>query len=85
MRAISILFILIHLYWFCYSFFLERGWTLTLIDRLLGNFQRTTGLFSHTLYTKAFTLVLLSLSCLGTKGVKNEKITWRKIIIVLAS
>ncbi|ELA8221845.1 conjugal transfer protein MobC, partial [Elizabethkingia anophelis] len=33
----------------------------------------------HNLYTKIFALVLLALSCLGTKGVKNEKITWTKI------
>ena len=84
MRAVSILLVLMHLYWFCYGFFLERGWTLEVINKILGNFQRTAGLFSHTLYTKAFALVLLALSCLGTKGVKNEKITWTKIYIALA-
>ncbi|SEH63258.1 TraM recognition site of TraD and TraG [Paenimyroides aquimaris] len=83
MRAVSILLVLMHLYWFCYGFFLERGWTLEVINKILGNFQRTAGLFSHTLYTKAFALVLLALSCLGTKGVKNEKITWTKIYIAL--
>ncbi|MGG5905558.1 YWFCY domain-containing protein [Sphingobacterium daejeonense] len=40
-----------HLYWFCYGFFLERGWTLEVINKILGNFDRTAGLFSHTLYT----------------------------------
>ena len=83
MRAVSILLVLMHLYWFCYGFFLERGWTLEVINKILGNFQRTAGLFSHTLYTKAFALALLALSCLGTKGVKNEKITWTKIYISL--
>ena len=83
MRAVSILLVLMHLYWFCYGFFLERGWTLEVINKILGNFQRTAGLFSHTLYTKAFALVLLALSCLGTNGVKNEKITWTKIYIAL--
>ena len=83
MRAVSILLVLMHLYWFCYSFFLERGWTLDVINKILGNFDRTAGLFSHTLYTKAFALVLLALSCLGTKGVKNEKITWSKIYVAL--
>lgn len=83
MRAVSILLVLMHLYWFCYGFFLERGWTLEVINKILGNFQRTAGLFSHTLYTKAKALVLLALSCLGTKGVKNEKITWTKIYIAL--
>lgn len=35
-------------------------WTLEIINKILGNFQRTAGLFSHTLYTKLFALVLLS-------------------------
>ncbi|HCR74846.1 MAG TPA: conjugal transfer protein TraG, partial [Chryseobacterium sp.] len=83
MRAVSILLVLMHLYWFCYGFFLERGWTLEVINKILVNFDRTAGLFSHTLYTKAFALVLLALSCLGTKGVKNEKITWSKIYVAL--
>lgn len=84
MRAVSILLVLMHLYWFCYGFFIERGWTLEVINKILGNFQRTVGLFSDTLYTKLFALVLLALSCLGTKGVKDEKITWTKIYIALA-
>lgn len=83
MRAVSILLILMHLYWYCYEFFVERGWTLEVINKILGNFQRTAGLFSHTLYTKIFAIVLLALSCLGTKGVKNEKITWPKIYATL--
>lgn len=84
MRAVSILVVLMHLYWYCYGFFLERHWTLEIINKILGNFQRTAGLFSHTVYTKVFALVLLALSCLGTKGVKNEKITWPKIYTAFA-
>lgn len=84
MRAVSILLVLMHLYWFCYGFFLERGWTLEVINKILGNFDRTAGLFSHSLYTKVFALVLLALSCLGTKGVKNERITWPKIYVALS-
>ncbi|WP_281323470.1 conjugal transfer protein MobC [Flavobacterium aestivum] len=83
MRAVSILLLLMHCYWFCYGFFKEEQWTLSIIDKILKNFQRTAGLFSHTLYTKLFALVLLALSCLGSKGVKNEKITWRKIYTAL--
>ncbi|MDV4116271.1 conjugal transfer protein MobC [Elizabethkingia anophelis] len=85
MRAVSILIVLMHFYWFCYGFFAERGWTLEVIGKILTNFDRTAGLFSHTLYTKFFALVLLALSCLGTKGVKNEKITWTKIRVALAT
>ncbi|KOP38908.1 MULTISPECIES: conjugal transfer protein MobC [unclassified Flavobacterium] len=80
MRAVSILILLMHLYWYCYGFFLERGWTLEIINKILGSFHRTAGLFSHKIYTKIFSVVLLALSCLGTKGVKNEKITWTKIV-----
>ncbi|MCP1297964.1 YWFCY domain-containing protein [Chryseobacterium sp. S0630] len=84
MRAVSILLVLMHLYWFCYRFFLERGWTLEIINKILANFDRTGGLFSHPLYTKVFAVVLLALSCLGTKGVKNEKITWTKIFLAIS-
>lgn len=83
MRAVSIILVLLHLYWFCYGFFEERGWTLNLVNKILQNFNKTAGLFSKPLYSKLFALILLSLSCLGTKGVKNEKITWHKIFVVL--
>jgi len=84
MRAVSIILVLMHFYWFCYGFFAGRGWTLELVGKILTNFNRTAGLFEHTLYTKVFAVILLALSCLGTKGVKNEKITWTKIYIALA-
>ncbi|MFL9845632.1 conjugal transfer protein MobC [Flavobacterium rhizosphaerae] len=79
MRAVSILILLMHFYWFCYSWFLDKGWTLNLVNKVLSNFQRTAGLFSRGLYTKIFSVMLLVLSCLGTKGVKNERVTWTKI------
>ena len=51
--------------------------------KILLNFQRTAGLFSNILYTKLFSVVFLALSCLGTKGVKEEKITWNRIYVFL--
>ncbi|WP_373829232.1 conjugal transfer protein MobC [Bacteroides heparinolyticus] len=84
MRGISVLFLLINCYWFCYEAFHSWGFTLGIVDKILMNFQRTTGLFSSILWTKLFCVVFLALSCLGTKGVKEEKITWSKIWIVLA-
>lgn len=83
MRAVSVILVLMHLYWYCYSFFNDRGWSLELINKILQNFNRAAGLFSRPLYSKLFAVVLLSLSCLGTKGVKNEKITWNKIYVAL--
>lgn len=83
MRGISVIFLLINCYWFCYEAFHVWGFTLGIIDKILINFQRTTGLFSSILWTKLFCVVFLALSCLGTKGVKEEKITWSKIWMVL--
>ena len=85
MRGISVIFLLINCYWFCYEAFYVWGFTLGIIDKILMNFQRTTGLFSSILWTKLFCVVFLALSCLGTKGVKEEKITWPKIWTVLFS
>ena len=84
MRALSVIFLLINAYWFCYEAFLTWGFTLGIVDKILMNFQRTTSLFSSILWTKLFCLVFLALSCLGTKGVKEESITWPKIWAVLA-
>ena len=85
MRGISVIFLLINCYWFCYEAFHVWGVTLGIIDKILMNFQRTTGLFSSILWTKLFCVVFLALSCLGTKGVKEEKITWSKIWTVFFS
>jgi len=84
MRALSVIFLLINAYWFCYEAFLTWGFTLAIVDKILMNFQRTSSLFSSILWTKLFCLVFLALSCLGTKGVKEESITWPKIWAVLA-
>lgn len=83
MRAISILFVVIHVYWFCYSAMRDMGVHIETVDRILQNFQRTAGLFGSLLTTKVFAVVFLALSCLGTQGVKNETITWEKIYAAL--
>ena len=83
MRGISVIFLLINCYWFCYEAFQSWHFTLGIINKILMNFQRSTGLFSSILWTKLFCVVFLALSCLGTKGVKEEKITWSKIWTVL--
>ena len=76
MRAISILFVVIHIYWYCYEQILEWGVDIGVVDKVLLNFNRTTGLFGNLLYTKLCAVLFLFLSCLGTTGVKDEKITW---------
>jgi uncharacterized protein with ATP-grasp and redox domains len=83
MRAVSILFCLIHIYWFCYQSIVDWGVNIGVVDQILINFQRTGGLFSSVLYTKLFAVVFLALSCLGTQGVKEETLRWRHINLCL--
>ncbi|KGN94827.1 conjugal transfer protein TraG [Porphyromonas sp. COT-108 OH2963] len=83
MRGLYVIFLLINCYWFCYEAFHTWGLTLSVLNKILMNFQRTAGLFSSILWTKLFCVLFLTLSCLGTRGVKEEKITWAKIWTVL--
>ncbi|KAB6652914.1 TraM recognition domain-containing protein [Phocaeicola vulgatus] len=85
MRAISIVFIVIHVYWFCYRSFVDMGINIGVVDRILLNFQRTAGLFSNLLITKVFAVIFLALSCLGTQGVKNQEMTWGRIYAAFLS
>ena len=84
LRAVSIILAIMNVYWYCYEAMHIWGVTIGLVDRILINFNRTGGLFHSILYTKLFSLLLLALSCLGTKGVKAEKMSWNRIFTVLA-
>ena len=82
LRAVSIILAIMNVYW--YEAMHIWGVTIGVVDRILINFNRTGGLFHSILYTKLFSLLLLALSCLGTKGVKAEKMSWNRIWTVLA-
>lgn len=84
LRAVSIILAIMNVYWYCYEAMRMWGVTIGVVDRILINFNRTGGLFHSILYTKLFSLLLLALSCLGTKGVKAEKMNWNRIFTVLA-
>lgn len=84
LRAVSIILAIMNVYWYCYGAMHIWGVTIGVVDRILINFNRTGGLFHSILYTKLFSLLLLALSCLGTKGVKAEKMSWNRIWTVLA-
>lgn len=84
LRAVSIILAIMNVYWYCYEAMRMWGVTIGIVDRILINFNRTGGLFHSILYTKLFSLLLLALSCLGTKGVKAEKMSWNRIFTVLA-
>ena len=84
LRAVSIILAIMNVYWYCHEAMHMWGVTIGVVDRILINFNRTGGLFHSILYTKLFSLLLLALSCLGTKGVKAEKMSWNRIWTVLA-
>ncbi|WP_276962392.1 conjugal transfer protein MobC [Bacteroides graminisolvens] len=83
MRALSIIFVVLNIYWYCYYAIREWNIQIEILDKILLNFNRTAGLFENVLYTKIFSVLFLGLSCLGTKGVKEERITWMKIYVFL--
>ncbi|EHO08143.1 hypothetical protein HMPREF9714_02166, partial [Myroides odoratimimus CCUG 12901] len=58
------------------------GLTHPVIDKILLGFNAKSSLFAHPLYTKIFSILLLGLSLLGNKGVKNQKITLKKVAIL---
>ena len=78
-RAVSIFILVVHAYVYCYPSVTAWHLNLDVIDRILLNFDRTTGIFGCILWTKLLAVLLLAISCMGTIGVKGEKITWPKI------
>lgn len=84
-RAVSIFLLVVHVYVYCYSSILEWGVQLGVVDKILINFNRTTGIFNCILWSKLAVVLLLAISCLGTKGVKGEKITWSQIYAALVA
>ena len=57
MRAVSILLVLMHLYWFCYGYFIDRGWTLELINK--GAEDEISTVFKNVV-DNAFTYAMIS-------------------------
>ena len=84
-RAVSIFLLTVHVYVYCYPTWDRFHLTLEVIDRIILNFNRTTGIFDCTLWSKLAVLLLLAISCWGTQGVKGEKITWGRIFAALVS
>ena len=85
LRAVSIVLVVANLYWFTRMEAVESCWFYSTVHKICANFNRTCGLFSTTFNAKLFALLLLGLSCFGTRGVRSENITWRHIGVTLAA
>lgn len=75
-RMISIVILILHFYFYCYSAF--EAWHLTakISDVILKNVSQT-GLFSNFYKTKFISLGALLLSLVGAKGRKSDKLNYR--------
>lgn len=83
LRGVSLILVVANIYWFCQS--LIGGWRFHAETmKVLGNLNEAGGLFNNPWNAKWWALLLLALSCFGTKGVKNEKIKWIQIWLCLS-
>lgn len=60
MRAISILFVVINIYWYCYGQIVAWGINVGVLDKILLNFDRTAGLFHNILLGRNYLLLYSS-------------------------
>ena len=75
-RLISIAILVLHFYYYCYAFFDQQHLTSTLSDRLMSNI-RNTGLFNNFHTSKLLALAFLTISLMGARGKKNEKLNYK--------
>jgi hypothetical protein len=73
-RLISIILLIIHCYYYCYTAFAAWHLTAPLTDRLLTNIIKT-GLFSNVFKSKLIALGFLLISVIGARGRKDEKMS----------
>ena len=75
-RLISIAILVLHFYYYCYTAFEQWHLTVNLTDRLMGNI-RNTGLFNNFYTSKLFALGFLTISLMGARGRKDEKLNYK--------
>ena len=83
-RWMAIAVLLIHFYYYCYAAFNEWELTHSISDRLLQNISHT-GLFASFVKSKLIALALLVISLLGSKGRKDEKLSYKPIVAYLVT
>jgi hypothetical protein len=79
-RFLAVAILILHFYFSCYAAFRELHLTHKVTDHILLNIYKFR-LFRNGLLSKAVALILLIVSLIGTKGKKDEKITWKRNLI----
>lgn len=83
-RQMSLTLLSFHFYYFCYSVFRDWGLYSSFTDRILENIA-ATGLFGSFHISKLFSLGLLTISLLGAKGRKDEKLSFKSAAALIVS
>lgn len=79
-RFLAVAILILHFYFSCYAAFRELHLTHKMTDHILLNIYKFR-LFRNRLLSKVVALILLIVSLIGTKGKKDEKITWKRNLI----
>jgi hypothetical protein len=83
-RLAAIIILLIHFYYYCYAAFRQWGLTAEVGDRFVANIYRT-GVFKTIFHSKIMAVGLLTISLIGVRGRKSEKINKASISTYLVS
>jgi hypothetical protein len=81
-RMIGLVLLFLHFYFYCHVAFRHWGLTASIGDRLLWNIVKT-GLFARPYISKLAALLFLAISLLGSRGRKQEKLTYRSGLICI--
>lgn len=81
-RAVAVTLLILHCYWYCYEAFYKLGLYNDILNSIIQEVAKT-GLFQNYTLNKIYCVAMLGLSCLGTQGVKSEKMTWFMISFAL--
>lgn len=82
-RGISFVIVAANLLWYTGLKVVDSNWFYITTYKILNNLNNTCGMFNNPNNAKWFALMLLAISCFGTKGVKKEGIKWKHIIIAV--
>ncbi|HEY4205805.1 MAG TPA: YWFCY domain-containing protein, partial [Puia sp.] len=76
-QAISLVLLLLHLYYYNYGLFARLGFTAEIGDKVLGHIQ-DTGLFADPGRSKGLAILFLGMALLSSRGRKDEVIRKRR-------
>ncbi len=83
-RLISLVILAIHFYYYCYGAFYSLGLHSSFSDQILDNIVRT-GLLNGFHKSKFFSLLFLTISLMGAKGRKDEKLSYKTAMAYIIS